>query len=727
MAHRIALRARANQHFVYSGQSVLVTNLDGVVTGRGTEGFSVENTRLLCRDELTVNDRPLMTVSASPVGADRMLVYAEVPGGERVPRQAVYAETTRVVGSGMRTTHRFENYHVRDSAHFELALHFAADFADTDETQQGTRQQSAPVETMWDAAARELRFRYEHPMLDRAVAIRIEGAPSAVRFDAGILFVTLELPPHTPVAFHVVVEPIFDGIRRATGDGHDRRIRCVRQSLRDEAPGLVTSNSTVTRAWQTAINDLASLPLGLPDGPAAPSAGLPLYQQFFGRDTLTIGWQAALAMPSILRDALRACAAMQGSEFNDWRDEEPGKIIHQAGTGPLAMLDINPFRRYYGDYSAPQDFLIMLGQYLAWTDDRDEARRFLPAARRVIDWLDRFGDRDGDGFLEYETHSAKGLKNQGWKDSDEAIVDERGAIVPNPIATSEMQAYWYVGLQQAALAFFLCGERRYALRLQRRARDLKERFHRAFWMEDARFYALALGPDKQQIRSIASNTGHCLAAGIVPRDRGPHVVRRMMDPDLFSGWGIRTLSSAHPAYNPFSYHLGSVWPVENGTIAFGFARYGRWEEFWRLAEGIFASTELFIGNRLPEALGGIPRDDQHAHPGIYPKSNEPQGWSASMIVSTIQALLGMRPIAPLGILLIDPHLPPWLPDLRLTGLHIGGNVLDLTFRRNRSGITHYHVRRVSGHCRVLRQPVPDGPRVTLPRRALWAIASLPRS
>ena len=226
MAHRIALRARANQHFIYSGQSVLVTNLDGVVTGRGTEGFYVENTRLLCRDELTVNDLPLMTVSASPVGADRLLLYAEAPEGERVPRQSVYVETTRIVGSGMRTTHRFENYHVRDPAHCELALYLAADFADTDETQQEKRQQSAPVETIWDAAARELRFRYGHAMLNRAVAIRIEDAPAPVRFDAGTLFVTLELPPHTPVEFHVVVEPIFDDVRRALRDDeHDRRIR----------------------------------------------------------------------------------------------------------------------------------------------------------------------------------------------------------------------------------------------------------------------------------------------------------------------------------------------------------------------------------------------------------------------------------------------------------------------------------------------------------------------
>lgn len=727
MTHRIALRARANQHFVYSGESVLVTNLDGCVVGHGTEGFYVENTRLLCREQITVNGRSLTTVAASPIGGDRMLAYAAVPAGPGVPKESVYVEIARAVGTGMRSTLRFENYHRREAARFDLAIHLAADFADTDETQQGERMQSAPVATAWDGDAREVLFRYEHPALDRAFAVRVEGVPASARYEGGALIVPLDLPPHVPVEFRLVVEPIFDGIRRTPGGARDCGLRHVRQKLRDDAPTLTTSNATVARAWQTAIEDLASLPLGLPGGRAAPSAGLPLYQQFFGRDTLTIGWQAAPAMPTMLRDALRLCAATQGAAVNDWWDEEPGKIIHQAGTGPLALLDINPLRRYYGDYSAPQDFLIMIGQYLAWTDDRDEIRRLLPAARRVIEWLDRDGDADSDGLLEYDTRSPKGLKNQGWKDSDEAIVEADGSIVPNPIATSEMQAYWYVGLQQVALAFLLGGERQYARSLGRKARDLKRRFHRAFWMEDEGFYALALGPEKRQVRSIASNAGHLLAAGLVPREYGARVVRRMMEPDLFSGWGIRTLSSDHPAYNPFSYHLGSVWPVENGTIAFGFARYGCWEELWRLAEGIFASTELFVGSRLPEALGGLPRDDEHPHPGIYPKSNEPQGWSASMIVSTIQALLGLRPVAPLGLLLIDPHLPPWLPDLRLDGLRVGGAVLDIAFHRLPRGTTRYRVRRRAGHVRVLRQPVPDGPRASFTGRARAALASLPRS
>jgi glycogen debranching enzyme len=478
-------------------------------------------------------------------------------------------------------------------------------------------------------------------------------------------------------------------------------------------PTLTTTNPTVARAWRTACEDLASLALGAAEGPAAPIAGLPLYLQFFGRATLTIGWQALLATPTPLRDALRVNAALQGTRIDDWMDEEPGKLIHQAGRGPLAILGHNPFSRYYGDYATAPDFLIMVGQYLTWTNDVATVRALLPAARKAIEWIERYGDLDGDGFLEYVCRSPKGVKNQGWKDSDDAIVDEEGNVVENPSATCEIQAYWYVGLQQVALVFLRTGDVGYALGLLRKARDLKARFNAAFWMEDEGFYALALGPDKRQVRSIASNAGHLLAAGIVPHDRAKRVARRLMREDLFSGWGIRTLSSEHPAYNPFSYHLGSVWPVENGTFALGLARYGLWEELHRLAEGIFAATDSFAANRLPEALGGQPRDAAHPFPAIYPRSCEPHGWSASMIVIVVQALLRLYPLAPLGLLLVDPHLPPWLPDLRLDGVRVGPARVDLAFERQADGETRFRVTGRDGTVRVLRQPPPDAPEATI--------------
>ncbi|HKS71001.1 MAG TPA: amylo-alpha-1,6-glucosidase, partial [Ktedonobacterales bacterium] len=380
--------------------------------------------------------------------------------------------------------------------------------------------------------------------------------------------------------------------------------------------------------------------------------------------------------------------------------------------------------RYYGDYATPPDFLIMLGQYLAWTNDLETVRAMLPAARTTIDWLDRYGDLDGDGFIEYVTRSSQGTKNQGWKDSSQGIVDTDGYIVPNPIAPVEIQGWWYVGLRWAALAFFFAGDRAYAVELLAAARGLKRRFNQAYWMPDEQFYAMALGPDKRQVRSIGGAAGHLLATGIVPRERAAAVARRLLRPDLFSGWGVRTLSSEHPAYNPFGYHLGAVWPVDMGTFTFGLARYACFNEMFQLAEGLFAASDLFSRNLLPEVLGGIPRDADHPHPGIYPAANEPQGWSSSAVVMVVQALLGLNPFAPLRLLLVDPHLPPWLPRIRLEGIRVGQATVDLeAWRDQRSGKTHYRARR-SGPVVVLRQPVPSGPENTPLRDAFAALTSL---
>lgn len=399
-------------------------------------------------------------------------------------------------------------------------------------------------------------------------------------------------------------------------------------------------------------------------------------------------------------------------------------MLHQARRGPVSLLGEDPFTRYYGDYTAPADFLIMLGLYLMWTGDRGVVEQLLPCARRVVEWMQRYGDSDGDGFLEYQTKSAHGVKQQGWKDSGDAIVDDEGMVIEPPIATSVVQAYAFSGLRMAAMAFAATGHRLEAAKLLRRAARLRRRFQPAFWMPDRQFYAMALGPDGDQVRSISSNPGHLLAAGIVPKDLGPVVARRLLEPDLFSGWGVRTLSAAHAAYNPFSYHRGSVWPVENASFALGLARYGCVDELHRLAGAMFDSTELFAGHRLPEVLGGVTRDPEHPHPGVYPTANQPQGWSASAIVLVVHALLGLQPAAPLGMLVVNPQLPPWLPDLRLEGLQVGSARIDIEFRRCRTGRTSYKVTRQDGRLRVVRQPPPQELGISVTGRARAAIGSL---
>ena len=726
MPHRVVLRGRTGQLYLYSGRSVLITNLDGEVTGSGSEGLHVDNTRLLSEDRVTVNGKPLDGVAVSPVGADALLGYYEVPQGDGVSWRTVFVEQARFVANGLATRLRITNYAVRDTVALTIAWHLAADFVDTDDTERGERRVEVPIKTAWDGDDGCLSFDSEDERIPAGVELRLTGARAD--WDGGALRFGVEVAPHESVEVTLSAAPVLEG--RSRGAPHPafsappRGLATLRHELLDEAPVLRSSNAAVERAWETAVRDLASLPLGLDDGPAAAIAGLPLYQQFFGRDTLTIGWQALPAMKPLLRDALRANAAWRGTRIDDWLDEEPGKMIHQARWGPISRVGIDPFTRYYGDWATVPDFLIMLGQYLGWTADFATVRDLLPAARAAVDWMERYGDLDRDGFIEYRTRSRAGVKNQGWLDSDDAIVDERGDIVSNPIATAELQAYAYAGLQQAALVFTACGDVGYGAEVLRRAHRLRRRFHAAFWLDDLGFYANGLGPDRKPIRSMASNAGHLLAGGLVPPARGRAVAQRLMRPDMFSGWGIRTLSSEHPGFNPFSYHRGTVWPVEQATIGFGFARYGAWKELHQLARGFFDTTELFAEGRLPEVVGGIQRDDEHPHPGVYPDSCEPQGWSASAVIQMVQALLGMVAVAPARLLVIDPHLPDWLPDLRLEGLQVGSAHLDLAIERTSRGGTRFRVTRHSGWLAVVRQPPPQAPNATPWGRLGTALASI---
>jgi glycogen debranching enzyme len=726
MPHRVTLRGRPRQIYVYSGRSVLITDLDGEVRGSKL-GFFADNTRVLSAEWLTVNGRNLHSIAVSPTGADAALGYYEVSAGDGVAARTVIVEKTVRVLEGLAVRLKATNYAVVGSASVAFAWHLAADFADADDAEQGESDVAGidlSVETTWDTTSARLLFRSTHPEINDECSVSFRGAQAT--WDGDALLFAIDLGARESHEVMLAVEPTVAGrehpapsARLAASSG----LAKLRGELLAEAPSLRSSNAAVERAWATAVRDLASLPLGLPEGAAAPIAGLPKYQQFFGRDTLTIGWQSLLALRTPLRDSLRANAAWQGKIIDDWLDEEPGKMIHQARWGPTSRLRLNPFSRYYGDWATVPDFLVMLSQYLAWTADFRTVRELVPAARAAVGWLDRFADLDRDGFVEYRMRSEKGVKNQGWLDSGDAIVDELGRIVANPIATSELQAYTYAALQQAGLMFIVLGEVGYGATLIRRARRLRRRFDDSFWDEEMGTYVMGLGPGRQPIRSVSSNAGHLLAAGLVPRERGRQVARRLMERDMFSGWGIRTLSADHPAFNPFSYHRGSVWPVEQATIGFGFARYGAWSELHSLARAFFDTSELFIEGRLPEVVGGVQRDAEHEHPGVYPESCEPQGWSASAVVQMVQALLGMIPLAPARLLVLDPHLPEWLPDVRLAGVRIGSSKRDLAFVRTHDGRTRWKVSGGRGVLAVIRQPPPESPESTVLGRVRAVLGS----
>ncbi len=504
---------------------------------------------------------------------------------------------------------------------------------------------------------------------------------------------------------------LFQGERIEPFYGLDGRIHegCEAEDVRVEwdhgCARISALNPTVEAAWTRAAADLGAL--ALLDGEGAerftPAAGIPNYIGLFGRDTLIAAWQSALLNPATLRGSLSLISKWNATECDDHFDAQPGKVLHQRQLSPLALLGENPFLHYYGDYSAPGLFLLGLAAEFAQSGDRAFFLAMRDRALATLEWMDRDGDFDHDGFYEYRTLAGEsGTKNQGWKDSGEAILYPNGRLVENPIAVCEIQGLYYAAKRALGLVFIAIGECARGAELVAASDALKQRFNQRFWLEDEHFLALCLDPDKRAVTTIASNPGACLAYGIVDVDKAQPIAERLMAPDMFSGWGIRTLSETHPAYNPMAYHLGSVWPFANALTGFGLHRYGFTAELHRLAKGLFDASTLFHLDRLPEVFAGHARDARHPHPGIYPGACAPQAWSASAVILLIQSMLGLIPLAPLNTVIVDPALPEWLPELTLENLRIGDCGIDLRFRRDGSGATEHQVLRNESGLRIHR-------------------------
>ncbi len=411
-----------------------------------------------------------------------------------------------------------------------------------------------------------------------------------------------------------------------------------------------------------------------------PAAGVPWFVGLFGRDSLIVSLQNAIVYPDFANGALDVLGRYQATRRDDYRDAEPGKIMHELRTGELAHFKLIPHTPYYGTADATPLYLIVLHNAWRCTGDRSLLERHMPTAEKCLAWIDRYGDRDGDGFQEYATRSPVGYENQGWKDSGEAVVYPDGSLVKGPKALCELQGYVYDAWLRMAEIFEALDRKADARRLRRKAAALFEAFNEAFWDEASGFYAFALDGEKQPVLSVTSNPGHCLWSGIVPPDRAAKVVKRLMRADMWSGWGVRTLSADHPAYNPHSYQNGSVWPHDNGFIALGFRRYGFAEECAKIARDVSGAAAFFTSHRMPELYAGLDRTPT-TFPVQYKGANVPQAWAAGSCFALLQALVGLQPDAPNGRLYVDPALPDWMPELTLRDLRLGRKTVDVRFWR----------------------------------------------
>jgi glycogen debranching enzyme len=740
---QVRLRPRLRTSYVASGRTVLAAGENGVIGDAPDQGLFVYETRLLSRHRYLINGAEAHVVSASNVAQRSWLGYFIAPAARsvagaapatipEVAQQAVELRLSRYVGGGLHEDVDLTNFTQRP-VRLTLALELESDFADPAEI-GGERKQRGKQNVVW--ALREgiwelrtiykAKHSYSHQgevgtaRIERGLIVRFSNATTPPRREGGRILFDIDLTPQD--RWHCCADfiPLIEGLElpplyRCRSFGRpDNDYERKTQIFLGEATTFSSGQSgtlagIVVGALEQGKRDLAALRLfDLDSGDRAwtVAAGLPSYVALFGRDALTAAWEAAPVSASLMRGTLPALARMQGKVVNDWRDEQPGRMLHEARTGPLAALNYIPQGRSYGSLTTSGFYPFVVAQLWHWTGDKELIQPYVDPAIAALKWLDACSDRDGDGFYDYKTRSRMGMENQGWKDSGDALVHQDGSPVATPIATCEEQGIAYAAKLNLAEVLWWLDRKDEAKHLYDQAVTLKARFNDAFWMEDKGFFAMALDGDGRQVRSIGSNVLHCIATGIVDKSLASRALDSLFREDMFSGWGVRTLSSQHPAYNPYAYHRGTVWPVEHGPFAVGAYRYGCHDHVEQICRSQFELAALFDFCRLPECVTGHPRDEDHPFPAIYPVANSPQAWSATTVYTLLQALLGLQPYAPLKTLFIDPHLPPWLPEITISRMRVADAVVSIRFTRMPDGRSDYEVLEKEGSLHVIRQPSP---------------------
>ena len=562
-----------------------------------------------------------------------------------------------------------------------LELAFAADFADLFEVRGARRKKRGhmhPPEVEKD------RVTLSYTGLDgvlRRTIIRFDPAPKVLTGEQAIFEVKLK-PRQTRQLFVEILcsaEPQEHTPRRLFFSNLLEARRANRAAIINAA-SVATSNDVFNEAVRRAVADLYMLVTDTEDGPY-PYAGIPWFSTVFGRDALITALETLWLDPSIARGVLRHLAANQATEENPAADAEPGKILHEVRYGEMAELGEVPFRRYYGSVDATPLFVMLAGAYLDRTGDVESLKPIWPNIEAALFWIEEYGDRDDDGFVEYGRRTLEGLANQGWKDSFDAIFHANGDLAVGPITVCEVQAYVYGAWRAAAKIASAMGLSARAREFETKAEELRARFDKAFFDEELGTYVLALDGSNKPCRVRASNAGHTLFTGIAYPHRAARVAAALMDRSSFSGWGIRTVATTEARYNPMSYHNGSVWPHDNAMIAAGLARYGFRFEAARVFEGLFMASTYIDLRRLPELFCGFPRQRSRG-PTFYPVACSPQAWAAVTPLSILQSCLGMSFDPAAGTLLFhQPMLPEFLDEVTLRGIKLPQGRLDVFLRR----------------------------------------------
>jgi glycogen debranching enzyme len=763
---------------LFKGWARLSTDPHGQLSSQPLQGFFFAGTRLVTQYRLKVNEKPLLRTFSIQGAANQWCGVFMVPGtltqgrleDLQIAEGSAEVSIRRHVETEWHETIRVRSHsHQPRSVQLELELAcpvWDVEFEEEMKSESETHQEELVPSVSWEKGLpslvfeRSFGFRKNAPTSElksllgesapkegdevrrglfiQMALINSEACQTRVELLSGkvsTLRLSATLAPRAWFELSLCFQPTLSGEKAVAAGAETDPILPLPRGRSDQPLGntvIRTGNSTLNQIISQAQVDLELLKLR-PDprqekGSYTFSAGIPRYIGVFGRDTLTTAWQSAFFSPRFLDPALSLTGSLRGVRPNAWRDEEPGRILHERRLNPLAALGESNREIYYGDVASTPFWIVTLAAAYNWTGEKDLLKRHFETFQSCVRWMRR-RLQEGNGFVYYAPalpNVPGSNPNQAWKDSDDAIVDGQGRNRKPPHAAAEIQGYCYLAFFSAAEISLAMGNFRQAWEFVQEARALKKRFNQAFWVPEKRFFALALDQKGKPIDAIASNIAQCLGTGLIDQDKLEPVIEKLFSPEMFSGWGIRTLSSDNPAYDPFSYHRGSVWPVENSTISAGLAVCGFTREALELVGAQLALATLFPNMRLPEVISGHERCEEYPVPGLYPQANLLQSWSVSAISLYLQILFGIRPFAPIQTLLIKPVLPEWLPWAEVHGLRVGKATVSLRFWRDQKGKSHWRVLRRSGFLVILEQPPELSSQVTLGERLFAVLRSLQR-
>jgi glycogen debranching enzyme len=648
---------------ILDGNTFVVSDPRGDIeaTPVDTTGLFSNDTRFLSKWVLTVNGERL-----NPLSVDDLQYFETrfflVPGTGTIYVNATLSVIRqRAVGGGFHEELTILNH---DEKPVDLTVRIDADsdFADLFEIKDAVGKKGKYYHRV---NGNHLLIGYERETFRRETTIE---ASAPARIDEQGLTFNLHIGPHDSwtTDLDVVTAVVGTGVRyvrpkyaRNSQGAISEPMPDMAQSLQKwlaDAPTLESDHDSLKRTYRRSLVDLAALRFSPPvaGGASLPAAGLPWFMAMFGRDSIFTSLQALPFAPELAATTLRALGGWQGSRVDDFREEEPGRILHEMRYGETAAFEEQPHSPYYGNADATPLYVVLLDEYERWTGDRALAMDFEPEARAALAWIDEYADRQGNGYVSYQRTRETGLENQCWKDSWDSISYHDGRLPEFPRATCELQGYAYdAKVRGARLARTVWKDPVYADQLEREAADLKRRFNSDFWVSDGQYFAIAVEADGSKVDTLTSNIGHLLWSGIVDKSKAKPLVKHLMGPRLWGGWGVRTMAEGESRFNPIGYHVGAVWPFDNSFIAWGLRRYGFKAEAARIADGILDAAEFFDG-RLPEAFGGYERSFTR-YPVQYPTACSPQAWSTGTPLLLLRTMLGLEPTG--DHLIIDPAVP----------------------------------------------------------------------